>query len=107
MTREKEEQEFRTKVESFAEELKLWAEKDKGREELVKWLLTRTVSYRFGGTGGKFVIKRMDIENFDIVKAVRHAMAKCKPNPGDSATGWVRGGWARAYAPGWLKAYGC
>jgi hypothetical protein len=97
------------KVEEFAKELMMWAGRDKEREILVKWLLTRTVSHRFEGTGGKFVIERRPIGDFDIVKAVKHAMAHCKPNPGSSTTGWVRGGptWPKAYAPGWLKAYGC
>jgi hypothetical protein len=97
------------KVKEFAKELEMWAGKDRERETLVKWLLTRTVSHRFEGTGGKFVIKRTDINDFDIKKAVMRAMADCKPNPGLSTTGWVRGGptWPKAYAPGWLKAYGC
>jgi hypothetical protein len=96
-------------VEEFADALEEWAAEDKGRETLVKWLLTRTVSHRFECTEGKFVIERTDINDFDIKKAVMHAMADCKPNPGMSTSGWVRGGptWPKAYAPGWLKAYGC
>jgi hypothetical protein len=97
------------KVKEFAEELERWAGKDRERETLVKWLLTRTVSHRFEGTRGKFVIERMDINKFNIQKAVMRAMTDCKLNPGSSTTGWVRGGptWPRAYAGGWLKAYGC
>jgi hypothetical protein len=97
-------------VREFADELKEWAEQDEERETLVKWLLTRTVSHRFEGAEGKFVIERTDINDFDIKKAVIHAMADCKPNPGLSTTGWVRGGptWPKAYGSGtWLKAYGC
>ena len=106
---EEQELEFRQKVEAFANELMMWAQRDAAREELVKWLLTRTVSHRFEGTTGKFVIERRDIKDFDIVQAVKHAMAHCKPNPGDSTTGWVRGGptWPQAYGGGWMKAYGC
>jgi hypothetical protein len=97
------------KVKEFAEELERWAGKDRERETLVKWLLTRTVSHRLEGTKGKFVIERMDINKFNIQKAVMRAMTDCKLNPGSSTTGWVRGGptWPRAYAGGWLKAYGC
>ena len=97
----------------FAEELETWAKNDKERETLAKWLLTRTVSHHFEGTGGtegKFIIKRTDINDFDIKKAVMHAMADCKPNPGMSTTGWVRGGpsWPKAYGSNsWVKAYGC
>lgn len=97
-------------VEEFARELEKWAEQDKDRETLVKWLLTRTVSHRFQGTKGKFVIERRDIADFDIKKAVMRAMADCEPNPGLSTSGWVRGGptWPKAYGGDtWLKAYGC
>ncbi len=96
-------------TEKFAKELEMWAKEAKGREILVKWLLTRTVSHPFEGTEGKFVIERTAIEDVDIQKAVMHAMTDCKPNPGMSTTGWVRGGptWPRAYGSGWLKAYGC
>ena len=98
--------------EKFARELEMWAGDNEERETLVKWLLTRTVSHGFEGTGtkGKFILKRTDIKNFDIKKAVVHAMADCKPNPGLSTTGWVRGGptWPKAYGSDmWLKAYGC
>ena len=98
------------KVKEFARELEMWAGKDKEREILMKWLLTRTVSHRFEGTeNSRFVIERMDINDFDIQKAVMHAMTDCKLNPGSPTTGWVRGGptWTRAYGSGWLKAYGC
>lgn len=95
-------------VEEFAKELMRWAGQDEERETLVKWLLTRTVSHRFQGTGGELVITKVDIDEFDIVKAVTHAMTECKPNPGPEASGWVRGGWPRLSPPGgWLKAYGC
>lgn len=98
------------KVEEFADALQEWARQDEERETLAKWLLTRTVSHRFEGTGGKFVIERRDIDDFDIKKAVTHALAECKPNPGLYTSGWVRGGpnWPKAYGPdNWLKAYGC
>ena len=98
------------KVKEFAHELEMWAGKDKEREILVKWLLTRTVSHRFEGTEGKFVIERTDINDFDIKKAVMHALADCKPNPGLNTSGWARGGptWPKAYGgDAWMKAYGC
>jgi hypothetical protein len=96
-------------VTEFAEELEMWAKENPERETLVKWLLTRTVSHHFEGTGGKFVVERTNIEDFDIQKAVRQAMAECKPNPGLPTYGWTQGGptWPRAYSPMWPKAYGC
>jgi hypothetical protein len=97
-------------VREFAKELEMWAKKEKGREVFVKWLLTRTVSHEFEGTEGSFIIKRTDIEDFDIQTAVRHALAHCKPNPGLSTTVLTQGGptWPKAYGHGtWPKAYGC
>ncbi len=110
MAKKKKKKKTSRTVDRFAKELEMWAKETKGRETLVKWLLTRTVSHHFEGTEGKFVIERTDIEDFDIQKAVRHAMADCKPNPGMSTVGLTRGGptWPKAYGGDtWLKAYGC
>ena len=96
-------------VSEFAAELEMWAKQNPERETLVKWLLTRTVLHHFEGTGGKFVVERTNIEDFDIQKAVRHALEECMPNPGLPTYAWTLGGptWPRAYAPMWPKAYCC
>lgn len=96
-------------VKEFAYALQEWAEEDRQRETLVKWLLSRTTSLQFEGTEGKYVVERTDINDFDIRKAVVHAMADCSPNPGMSTKGWVQGGpvWPKAYGNVWPKAYGC
>jgi hypothetical protein len=82
-------------------------------KETVEEFATRTASHRFWFEGkdkeDKFVIERRPIADLDIGQAVIQAMKGCKRNPGFSTSGWIRGGptWQRAYAPGWLKAYGC
>ena len=45
--KKKEEKKMNRTVSKFAKELEMWAKEDKGREALVKWLLTRTVSHEF------------------------------------------------------------
>lgn len=98
-----------TEIKEFAYTLQEWAQQDAKRETFVKWLLSRTVSHEFEGTEGKYIIERTPINDFDIKKAVIHAMADCSANPGMSTKGLVQGGpvWPKAYGNIWPKAYGC
>lgn len=107
-------------VTEFANALKNWAEEEPGREQkerLLRWLLSRCESRGFTGPidssrpkdpeePDKFVIRRVDINEVEIVKAVERALTGY--NPDLPTSGWVRGGpfWPRAYGDMWPRSYG-
>jgi len=104
-------------VTKFANALQVWAAEGPDREQrqrLLKWLLSRCESRAFKGRGksarakepDKYVIRRIDIDEIEIDKAVERAMSGY--NPDLPTSGWVRGGpiWPRAYGDIWPKSYG-
>ena len=107
-------------VEEFASALQAWAADGPDREQkqrLLKWLLTRCESRMFigprksseskdSGEDDKYVIKRINIDEINIGKAVMRAMAGY--NPSLPTSGWIRGGpiWPKAYGNIWPKGYG-
>ena len=104
-------------VTEFANALQQWAAEGPDREQkerLLRWLLSRCESRAFKGPGqptgskdpDKYVIRRIDINEIEIVKAVERAMAGY--NPDLPTSGWVRGGpiWPRAYGDIWPRSYG-
>jgi hypothetical protein len=104
-------------VTGFANALKKWAADDPDRGRLLRWLLSRCESRGFKGPlksrgfkgpkeKGKYVIRRIDINNIPIVETVERALAGY--NPDLPTSGWIRGGpiWPKAYGDMWPKAYG-
>jgi hypothetical protein len=113
-------QEPNSEVTKFAAALNDWATQGPDREQkqlLLRWLLTRCESHSFKGwPDGKpqesrepdrrVIIRRLCMDQIDIVKAVERALADYHSDL--STSGWVRGGpiWLRSYGDVWLRSYG-
>ena len=107
-------------VTEFANALKNWAAEGpecEQKQRLLRWLLSRCESRGFKGPckssvpkdpseADKYVIRRIDINEIEIDKAVERAMAGY--NPDLPTSGWVRGGpiWPRSYGDIWPRSYG-
>jgi hypothetical protein len=102
-------------VKEFAEALENWATEGDDREKrerLLKWLLSRCESRGFKSRQSKnrtekdkYLIKRVDITEIDIKKAVVRAMKGY--NPALDTSSWIRGGpiWPKGYGEFWPKGY--